>query len=253
MCGAGGPVMTEAIKRVALCFPKPGTDAEENLLVSTRKSFLVSADVAHAIHPNYAAKHQEAHAPKLNGGTVLKTNDNQRYATNSTTGFVVRELARRARIGVQVRLSPLDWISPAPPLVSLWSPLNSVARGRARVHGACNHRVQPPRVTTACNHHVQEFMVRNDCPCGTTIGPIIAAKTGLRTVDLGVPSLSMHSIRETVGVSDIDNSFVLSSSVPHLLCSTPHPSPLCSTPTGALLLLLPLLPRARRRVQVLGP
>ena len=80
---------------------------------------------------------------------VIKTNDNQRYATNSVTGFLLRQMAALAK---------------AP---------------------------------------VQEFVVRNDCPCGTTIGPIIAAKTGIRTVDVGVPSLSMHSIRETVGVQDV--------------------------------------------------
>ena len=48
-----------------------------------------------------------------------------------------------------------------------------------------------------------------DCPCGSTIGPAIAALTGIRTVDVGISSLSMHSIRETIGVEDIDNSIKL--------------------------------------------
>ena len=56
---------------------------------------------------------------------------------------------------------------------------------------------------------VQEFMVRNDCPCGSTIGPMVASNTGVRTVDVGVASLSMHSIRETVGADDVRSSFVL--------------------------------------------
>lgn len=154
--GAGSPVMGEALQRISSCFaPDTPHAAAEALLVSTRRSFLLSADVAHAVHPNYAEKHHPTHAPKLNSGVVIKTNDNQRYATNAEGGFVVRELARRAGLAVQ------------------------------------------------------EFMVRNDCPCGTTIGPIIASKTGLRVVDLGVPSLSMHSIRETVGVTDIDTSMRL--------------------------------------------
>ena len=55
----------------------------------------------------------------------------------------------------------------------------------------------------------QEFVVRNDCPCGMTIGPMVASKTGVRTVDVGVASLSMHSIRETVGADDVRSSFVL--------------------------------------------
>jgi len=143
--GAGSPIMSEAISRVLGCFDS----SDEMLKVTIRKSFLVSADVAHAIHPNYSEKHDKNHGPLLNKGTVIKTNSNQRYATNAETGFLLRELARRA---------------------------------------------QAP---------VQEFVVRNDCPCGSTIGPIISARVGIRTVDLGVPSLSMHSIRETMGVEDV--------------------------------------------------
>ena len=50
---------------------------------------------------------------------------------------------------------------------------------------------------------VQEFVVRSDCPCGTTIGPMISAATGIRTVDVGMPQLSMHSVREVMGVADL--------------------------------------------------
>jgi len=149
--GAGSPVMKEAISRVLGCF-----DTSDELLKRTiRNSFLISADVAHAIHPNYNEKHEKNHQPAMNKGTVIKTNNNQRYATNAETGFILRELARRGGVPVQ------------------------------------------------------EFVVRNDCPCGSTIGPIIASLVGIRTVDLGISSLSMHSIRETMGCEDIATNIKL--------------------------------------------
>merc|ERR1712117_904285 len=50
---------------------------------------------------------------------------------------------------------------------------------------------------------IQEFAVKNDSACGTTVGPIIAAKLGIETVDMGIGCLSMHSIRETGFVGDV--------------------------------------------------
>ncbi|MDF2549676.1 MAG: putative aspartyl aminopeptidase [Chlamydiales bacterium] len=49
---------------------------------------------------------------------------------------------------------------------------------------------------------LQSFVTRGDMPCGSTIGPLFAAKTGIRTVDLGIPQLSMHSAREVIAIQD---------------------------------------------------
>jgi len=146
--GAGSPVMASAVERIAAAL-NGGTMNPDLYNACIRKSFILSIDQAHAIHPNYAAKHEAQHAPKLNSGIVIKTNSNQRYATNGVTGFVVRELGRMADVPVQ------------------------------------------------------EFVVRNDCPCGSTIGPTISANTGIRTVDAGMPQLSMHSCREVMGIVDL--------------------------------------------------
>ena len=58
-----------------------------------RQSFLLSADMAHGLHPNYQEKHQPQHAPKIHQGIVLKTNANQRYMTDTVSATLVRAIA----------------------------------------------------------------------------------------------------------------------------------------------------------------
>ncbi|KAI9140586.1 aspartyl aminopeptidase-like protein [Paraphysoderma sedebokerense] len=150
--GADSSMMEVTMKRIINSFGNAKATSFEEAI---HRSYMISADMAHAIHPNYADKHEENHRPHMNEGVVIKTNANQRYATTAQTTVILRECARRK--------------------------------------GA----------------KLQEFVVRNDSPCGSTIGPILSAKLGLRTIDVGNPQLSMHSIRETCGTEDIESSILL--------------------------------------------
>jgi len=66
-----------------------------------QRSFLMSADMAHAVHPNYAGKHESEHRPAIGRGLVIKQNCNQRYASTSITTFLLSEIARRNNLPVQ--------------------------------------------------------------------------------------------------------------------------------------------------------
>ncbi|MBX9914435.1 MAG: M18 family aminopeptidase [Pseudomonadaceae bacterium] len=140
-CGADGPMLEQVLQRLL-----PAGDGFARCM---QKSLLVSADNAHAVHPNYADKHDGNHGPKINAGPVIKINSNQRYATNSETAGFFRHL--------------------------------------------CLENEVP----------VQSFVTRSDMGCGSTIGPITASRLGVPTVDIGLPTFAMHSIRELAGSHDL--------------------------------------------------
>jgi aspartyl aminopeptidase len=72
------------------------------------RSLCLSADMAHAVHPNYEGKHEPRHKPVLNGGPVLKQNAQQRYATSARTASIVRELCRKLEVPVQDYVNRTD-------------------------------------------------------------------------------------------------------------------------------------------------
>jgi aspartyl aminopeptidase len=72
------------------------------------RSLCLSADMAHAVHPNYESRHETRHKPVLNGGPVLKLNAQQRYATSARTATLVEELCRELAIPLQHYVNRTD-------------------------------------------------------------------------------------------------------------------------------------------------
>ena len=139
-CGADGPLLASVISRIC------GDTESQSRCID--RSWLISVDNAHGIHPNFADRHDANHGPVLNQGPVIKINASQRYATNSETSALFRQLCEQADVPVQ------------------------------------------------------SFVVRSDMACGSTIGPITASAIGVKTLDVGVPTFAMHSIRELAGARD---------------------------------------------------
>jgi aspartyl aminopeptidase len=91
--GAQGPMLKATLSRLV-----PDNEARERCL---HNSIFVSVDNAHGVHPNFADRHDGNHGPLLNGGPVIKVNANQRYASNSETQAMFRNLCERANVPVQ--------------------------------------------------------------------------------------------------------------------------------------------------------
>lgn len=104
-CGAQGPFLGDVLKRVNEQLGDAGDEGYIRLIQASR---MISCDNAHALHPNFADKHDEAHGPTLNGGPVIKVNANQRYATNSATAALFRDLCRETDVPVQTFVTRAD-------------------------------------------------------------------------------------------------------------------------------------------------
>ena len=99
--GAGGPFLESVLARIVAA--RGGT--AEDLARSLVSSACVSADNAHAVHPNYAERHEPGHRPIVNAGPAIKVNSNQRYATSGDTAAGFQRACERAGVPWQVFVS----------------------------------------------------------------------------------------------------------------------------------------------------
>jgi aspartyl aminopeptidase len=96
--GASSPFLRQALERITQA---GGATGAESFARAMARSFLISADMAHAIHPNYADRHEPLHAPLLGAGPVLKLNANQSYATDGQSAARFVQLCQRAGVTTQ--------------------------------------------------------------------------------------------------------------------------------------------------------
>lgn len=100
--GADGPFLESVLERIVQA------QGADNINAVIDGSLMISCDNAHAVHPNFVAKHDGTHIPVLNGGPVVKVNVKQRYATTSVTASLFRQLCADAEVPMQTFVSRSD-------------------------------------------------------------------------------------------------------------------------------------------------
>lgn len=142
--GADSDMLANILERIVLCLGK----GREEFFRALGKSFIISADNAHAVHPNSPEKADPTNRPIINKGPVIKINANCAYTSDADSSSVYEVICKEAGVPVQ------------------------------------------------------KFVNRSDARGGSTIGPISSTHLNIRSVDIGNPTLAMHSIRELAGVED---------------------------------------------------
>lgn len=144
--GAASTFLLDTLLRIRECLGW----SYETYLRMLAESFMISADNAHAVHPNYGEKADPVNRPLLNGGIVLKYHASQKYCTDGMSGAMFRLLCRKAQVPMQI------------------------------------------------------YHNRSDIPGGSTLGNISGNRVAVKTADVGLPQLAMHSPYETAGVKDTE-------------------------------------------------
>lgn len=145
--GAASTFLKDTLMRINMGLGR----TQEEYLMTLADSFMVSADNAHALHPNHTDKTDPVNRPVLNGGIVIKYNANQKYCTDGVSAAIFKDICDRAE--------------------------------------------EP----------YQTFVNRSDMAGGSTLGNISNTQVPMKTVDIGLAQLAMHSVYETTGAKDTES------------------------------------------------
>lgn len=95
--GAGSPFLASMLMRIA----RQQSGSEEAYWQAVERAFMISADNAHAFHPNYAEKYDPTNHPMLGGGPTIKFNASQKYASDAVSAAIFAEICRKAGVPCQ--------------------------------------------------------------------------------------------------------------------------------------------------------
>lgn len=144
--GAASDFLTLVIDRILAAYS--ACDQKAAILAN---SFMLSADNAHAMHPNHPELADSQNAPRMNSGIVIKYNASQKYTTDGVSAALFKKICQKENVPTQV------------------------------------------------------FANRSDMAGGSTLGSIATTKVSIKTVDIGLAQLAMHSACEMAGVSDVEH------------------------------------------------
>lgn len=145
--GAASTFLKDTLMRINMGLGR----TQEEYLMTLADSFMVSADNAHALHPNHTDKTDPVNRPVLNGGIVIKYNANQKYCTDGVSAAIFKDICDRVEVPYQT------------------------------------------------------FVNRSDMAGGSTLGNISNTQVPMKTVDIGLAQLAMHSVYETTGAKDTES------------------------------------------------
>ena len=143
--GAASAFLKDTLMRINMGLGR----TQEEYYMALADSFMISADNAHALHPNYTDKTDPVNRPVLNEGIVIKYNANQKYCTDGVSAAIFKDICDRAKVPYQT------------------------------------------------------FVNRSDMAGGSTLGNISNTQVPVKTVDIGLAQLAMHSVYETTGAKDL--------------------------------------------------
>lgn len=127
--GADSPMLSIILERIALSFLK----SREDYYRALAKSFIISCDLGHALHPNYTEKSDPANRPIINKGPIIKSSASQSYTSDAVSSAVYKNICSKAEVPVQIFVNRSDEKggSTIGPISSSHVNINSVDMGLA--------------------------------------------------------------------------------------------------------------------------